>query len=246
MRSTRSAFAAIALALLTLPAVAHAQTEIAWADSELLSGSVIDGEVLLDIGEAGVYPLVVIDEPRVAPPRFQLDGTVRYEDVAGVAYLEMWVVLEDNSRYFSRTLAKKGLSGYLTGSSESRPFSLPFELGDDGPSPASLELNVVTEGSGRVWVGPITIVPSATGATDPATTVEASTVEVTTTTLDIASPTSATLAAPVPEPDSTNGWWWLLPVFALGGLVAVIGRRRQTGRRVEEQRRMDLIDSTRS
>ncbi len=94
--------------VVTAPLVARAQSEIDWTSSEPLTGTVVEGDLFVEVDEGGVYPLVVIDEPGVQPPRFQIDGSVRHEDVVGTAYFEMWTVLPDGSRYFTRTLAESG------------------------------------------------------------------------------------------------------------------------------------------
>lgn len=161
---------AVVVFLVMVPATALAQSEISWSGTEPLSGEVVDGELLLDVSDAGSYPLVVIDDPDVGPPRFSVDTTIRHEEVAGVAYLEMWTVLEDGSRYFTRTLADSGPLAYMTGSSVDRPASLPFELGQGGPAPASLEINLVTEGSGRFWIADLTLVPSEDASSEPTST----------------------------------------------------------------------------
>jgi hypothetical protein len=232
--------------LVSMPAAAAAQTEIDWASGDPLSGTVVDGELLLDIEEPGVYPLLVIEEPGVGPPRFTLDGTIRYEEVAGTAYLEMWTVLADESRYFTRTLAESGPLGSMRGTSDTRPLSLPFELGEGGPVPDRLEINLVTEGSGRFWLGPLTIVPieSDTGTTE--TSVAPSSVaSVTTLAPTTTGPVTPTVVALGTEPDDPS----LLLVVAVivlaggfGGTAWLAARRR---RLAAEQRRLDAMDSIR-
>jgi hypothetical protein len=234
--------------LLTMsPVTAWAQSEISWSGTEPLNGVVVDGELFLDVAGAGSYPLVVIDDPGVAPPSFSVDTTVRHEEVEGVAYLEMWTVLEDGSRYFTRTLADSGPMAYMTGSSDDRPISLPFELGEGGPIPASLEINLVTEGSGRFWIADLTVVPAdnASGETNstatPATTAAANTNDPqVTTSLATATPTDVTGTG-----GSGTFWFWSVAALVVAGAVGfwwqTVRRRRQ-----EEQRRMNAIDSLNS
>jgi hypothetical protein len=156
------------LAVVGLASPAWAEGQVTWTESEPITGSVVDGDLHLTIESAGVHPLLVLDEPGVAPPRFALEGTIRHQDVEGTAYLEMWVVLPDGGRYFSRTLAEAGVLASMTGTSDARPFALPFELGEDGPTPSRLEINLVTEGAGEFWISPLTVVggsaPSGGGA----------------------------------------------------------------------------------
>jgi len=217
--------------MLPVPLVALAQSEIDWTSSEPLTGEVVEGELFVDVSEGGVYPLLVIDEPDVRPPRFQIDGTIRHEDVVGVAYLEMWTVLADESRYFTRTLADSGPLGSMTGTSEQRPFSLPFELGEGGPVPVRLEINLVTEGSGRFWVGPLSILPS--GA-EPTTTTPTPTTSETT---DTSGNGDAAGGA---------GLWWGLGALLVVGATTFGWLRSVRRRRAEEQRRMNAMDSLRS
>lgn len=230
MRDLRRGIMLILLAfLVAAPLVALAQSEIGWTSNEPLTGTVVDGELIVEVDEAGVYPLLVIEEPEVQPPQFQIDGTVRYEGVVGIAYFEMWTVLPDGSRYFTRTLADSGPLQFMTGTSEERPFSLPFELGDGGPVPTRLEINLVTEGSGRFWVGPLSIAP--TGA-EPATTVATS---------------DATVSTEVEGEVDTSGLWWGVGALVVVGVaVSFVWLRSIRKRRAEEERRMNAMDSLRS
>jgi len=47
-------------------------------------------------------------EYRPQSSMYVVRGRVQYNDVEGVAYLEMWNVMPDGSRFFSRTLAEQG------------------------------------------------------------------------------------------------------------------------------------------
>jgi hypothetical protein len=91
-----------------------------------------------------------VDSPPVAGDQYAITGTVAYEGVEGVAYLEMWSVFPDGSRYFSRTLDERGPLAKLSGSSPARPFALPFFLQPDSARPMRLEVNVVLPAGGRV------------------------------------------------------------------------------------------------
>jgi hypothetical protein len=217
--------------VLATPLVALAQSEIDWTSTEPLTGEVAEGELFVEVSGEGLYPLLVIEEPNVQPPRFQIDGTVRHEDVAGNAYFEMWTVLPDESRYFTRTLADSGPLGSMTGTSEQRPFSLPFELGEEGPVPIRLEINLITEGSGRFWVGPLSIVSSSA---EPATT---------------AAPpitSDATNSIGDDETEETSLWWGLGALVVVGASASFAWLRSIRRRRAEEERRMSAMDSLRS
>jgi hypothetical protein len=99
----------------------------------------------------GTYALTVFTAPKVAADGYAVSGEVRYDDVQGQAYLEMWSVFADGSRYFSRTLAAGGPQGILTGTSDWRPFGLPFYL-NGAAAPERLEINAVLPGPGTVSV----------------------------------------------------------------------------------------------
>jgi hypothetical protein len=156
----------------------------------------------------------------------------------------MWTVLDDGSRFFSRTLAEAGPLASMTGSSAERAFSLPFELGDGGPTPSSLEINLVTEGSGRFRISGVTVVADG-GVGDTPTTVA----EPALTTEAAATPTS-TLQEPVTTGEASSGeasstrLVLAVLVAAVGGSVIFIRANRR--RRDAERRRMDVMDSMRS
>jgi hypothetical protein len=84
-------------------------------------------------------------------------GKIRYNQVEGDAYLEMWNVLPDGSRYFSRTLAPSGTMGIITGSSDWRAFELPFNLMETRPKYVLLEINVIMSGKGMIELSPMVI-----------------------------------------------------------------------------------------
>ena len=96
--------------VVSAPMVARAQTDIDSTSNQPLTGEVVDGDLFVEVSEGGVYPLLVIDEPNVQPPRFQIDGTVRHENVVGTTYFEMWTVLPDGSRIFTQPLPSPGRS----------------------------------------------------------------------------------------------------------------------------------------
>ena len=101
--------------------------------------------------------LWTLDAPGVAKPAHALRGTVRHHDVRGTGYLEMWTRYGDQERYFSRTLATEGPLRNLTGSSEWRPFTLPF-FGAAGRHPTRIDVNLVLPGAGSVELGGMTLV----------------------------------------------------------------------------------------
>jgi hypothetical protein len=254
MRRTLALVAVVAGAMsVAAPAVAGSQ-QMNWTEASPLSGTIDGSDLVLDIAEAGTYPIVAVDHPAVGPPRFSVDATIRYSDVIGGAYLEMWTVLDDGSRYFTRTLADAGPLALMTGTSDPRPISLPFELGEEGPTPARLEINLVTSGRGKFWLGPLRFlaeapVTSTTGATE--TTAAPITAPPTTATAPVtAAPTATTTpsATTDSQPAASEGRGGVQAVLVAvvagaAGLSAYAVARNRRRRQAAEQRRMDAIDS---
>jgi hypothetical protein len=79
-----------------------------------------------------------------------VSGKVRYNDVEGDAYLEMWNHMPDGSKYISRTLADFGPMRQIQGTSDWRTFELPFYLMELKPESVTLEINVVMPGKGTI------------------------------------------------------------------------------------------------
>ena len=132
--------------------------QINWATSAPASGQVVDGNAQVSAdGSGGLFPLIAVDAPDLGRVGFSVRGRVRYSDVAGSGYLEMWSVFADGGRYFSRTLGAEGPMAVVTGTSDWRPFELPFFLEGAAP-PSRLEINVVLPGSGTVEIGPLEVV----------------------------------------------------------------------------------------
>ncbi|MHC4574632.1 MAG: hypothetical protein ACYS76_10960 [Planctomycetota bacterium] len=110
-------------------------------------------------GEARTFAVLSMREPGITASSYAVTGKVRYEDVEGAGYLEMWNHFPDGSKYFSRTLADSGQLQSLQGSSDWRSFALPFHMGEGTDMrPVELELNVVLPGRGTVYLGPLELV----------------------------------------------------------------------------------------
>ncbi|OFW63628.1 MAG: hypothetical protein A2135_02730 [Actinobacteria bacterium RBG_16_67_15] len=136
---------------------------VSWEDTTPLSGAVEpgaapDGAAALRLTGPGTHPLIVLDDPGV-DGEYVITGMVSYEGVTA-GYLEMWSVFGE-SRYFTRTLAESGELGVLRGDSEWRPFALPF-FAAPGMAPTSLEINLVLDGPGTVWIGPLGVAGATT------------------------------------------------------------------------------------
>lgn len=101
--------------------------------------------------------VLTIDRPPIAGPRYALTGQVRYDEVQGTGYLELWNVFPDGSRFFTRTLGDTGPMMKLQGTSGWRPFTLPFDA-TGAPHPTRLVVNIVFQGRGAVYLGPLQLV----------------------------------------------------------------------------------------
>jgi hypothetical protein len=91
-------------------------------------------------------------------------GEVKYENVKGDGFLEMWNYFSPlkpgmfEGQYFSRTLGQSGEMGKLSGTSNWRPFTLPFDRTGGNSKPTRLEINVILPSQGTVYLGPIKLV----------------------------------------------------------------------------------------
>jgi hypothetical protein len=133
--------------------------QIDWSTTAPLSGHVEDGAVVVRAGDrGGVFPLTAVEGPAISGEGYAVVGEVRYSGVAGRAFLEMWTVFPDGSRYFSRTLDDEGPLAGMTGESDWRPFELPFYLQGSTP-PERLEINAVLPSAGEIRIGPLQVVP---------------------------------------------------------------------------------------
>ncbi len=71
---------------------------------------------------------------------------IKTEELENKAYLEMWCRLPGKGEFFS-----KGLHHAVTGTNDWASCEIPFYL-KKGQSPDLLKLNLVAEGSGRLWI----------------------------------------------------------------------------------------------
>ncbi len=104
------------------------------------------------------FPLVVLDGLSPTMNTFAVEGQVKYWNVEGDAHLEMWTILPDGGRFFSRTVAEDGPLQKISGSSDWRAFSLPFNVSGQLPEHVKLEIRVFMPGAGIIDISPLRIV----------------------------------------------------------------------------------------
>jgi hypothetical protein len=97
-----------------------------------------------------------IDHPEVKSHFYTIRGRVKYRDVTGQGYLELWSKFGPSGEFFTRTLADAGPMQVMSGTSDWRDFELPF-LAEAGMRPARLTVNVVLPGEGTVQIKSLTI-----------------------------------------------------------------------------------------
>ena len=110
--------------------------------------------------------VLTVERPKITAKAYAIRGRVKYADVEGKGYLEMWSFFPGGGRYFTRTLAGSGPMRGLRGSSAWREFVLPFQVKDAAGAPQKLVINVVLPGKGKVAVGPMRLVQYE-GGEDP-------------------------------------------------------------------------------
>jgi len=116
--------------------------------------------------------LVVLPQPGISSPVYALKGMVRHEDVEGDAYLQMNNDFGDIGVFFSKGLAASGPMGKISGSSEWRPFILPFyaNQGDQAAgetlAPVEVTLALHLPGAGTVAIRDVKLYQYA-GDEDP-------------------------------------------------------------------------------
>src|SRR5688500_2139218 len=113
------------------PATAPSERGIKW----------IKQDVTLPEG-GGVVRVLDLKDPKVTHASYAIRGQVKYTEVKGKAYLEMWSHFPDGSFFFSRTLDTSGPMGQLQGTSDWREFVLPF-FSQPGKFPSKIEVNIV-------------------------------------------------------------------------------------------------------
>ena len=128
----------------------------------------IDGKTGLRIANTNATALYVrlltITNPAVTKTLYGVVGEVRYDNVSGDGYLEMWNFFPPlkpggpEGQYFSRTLDTTGEMGKITGTADWRPFTLPFNRTGASGAPTRLEINLFLPGRGTVYLSSLKLV----------------------------------------------------------------------------------------
>jgi hypothetical protein len=113
--------------------------------------------------------LIELTEPGISSSVYALKGMVRYENVQGDGFLQLDSHFGESGTFFTKGLATAGPMARITGTSDWRPFALPFfaNSGDqaDGasPLPENLSLSLFLPGSGTVSISDVELYQYARG-----------------------------------------------------------------------------------
>jgi hypothetical protein len=104
--------------------------------------------------------VLTIEQPKITTDFYAVTGEVRYVNVEGDGFLEMWSHFGETAAYFSRTLGVTGPMAKLTGTSDWRAFMLPFDAKGASSRPSKLVVNVQLPGKGSVFMRDLKLVQS--------------------------------------------------------------------------------------
>lgn len=134
---------------------------------EVPEGVSIDFVADAGVDGGGALRIVNQNQTPVRVMLFEVDGLnaenstleyaamLRSEGLTGMAYLEMWVYLGENS-YFSR-----GIDKHVAGTSQWLACDTPFFLNEPGAVADRAELGVALEGAGTVYIDNVVLAPRA-------------------------------------------------------------------------------------
>ncbi len=108
--------------------------------------SVVDDAWRLDAQQTQTVQLFELHNPEVGPGAMFYHADLRTEEFDGRVYLEMLCRFPGRGEFFSR-----GYSDALSGTTDWRPRQTPFLLTEE-VKPDLVRLNLVVEGTGRVWI----------------------------------------------------------------------------------------------
>ena len=141
----------LALFLLTAP--------LAFADGN--AKPILDGMVTVENDPTeGKTETILTLEHHPTTSRYVVRGLIRYRDIERHSYLEMWNVMPDGRRYFSRrpVVVEGNIFSTRRSSGGWQQFELPFNLMGTKPSLVTLEINVIMPpGKGTIELSGLTI-----------------------------------------------------------------------------------------
>lgn len=157
----KHSLAALTLVLVSLPTHAEELVKAVSLSEEPLTITAAPGE--------HTHLLIELPEPGVSSPVYALKGMVHYEDVRGDAFLQLDNHFGTSGTFYTKSLAPTGPLRKITGSSDWRPFVLPFHAnsGDQADGklllPEKLTLSLYLPGSGTVSVAEVGLYQYANG-----------------------------------------------------------------------------------
>ncbi|MCI0378792.1 MAG: hypothetical protein L0215_14385 [Gemmataceae bacterium] len=128
-------------------------------NAALLQDKDADGPVVQITGVAGrptIATVLAVHKPNVPSHLYQVGGRIKYENVEGDGYVEMWSFFPDGGQYVSRTGDPSGPMGALMGTSGWRDLVLPF-MSKPALLPERIEVRVILPGKGKVFIAPLTL-----------------------------------------------------------------------------------------
>ena len=107
------------------------------------------GSLRVDATEPMIVPLFEATDVSVENAALIYQASLQTADLKGQTYLEMWVRLPGKGEFFSRGL-QRPLSGTMSWATVATPFFL-----EAGQKPDLIRLNLVVNGTGKVWIDDI-------------------------------------------------------------------------------------------
>lgn len=236
-----SAIAFVALPLVILHAAPEEKgavlRKISWSEVPLPTGATRqdkpgDSPTLLvkhDGAKVLQLPLWKLEKPGITKKCYALRGKVRYKDVSGIGYFELWNEFPPAKpggpapRYFSRSLAETGPFSRITGSSDWREVFIPFDASEAPEHPQTLELNLSLPGAGEVEVTSLVLMQ-----------------------FDNAEAMWGTIVTGAASPSGVHGYG-TRTIALVAGIVCLLGifvwAWARKGRHVAEARRMKAMDA---
>ena len=113
-----------------------------------------DGWVV-DSTEEQTIRLFEVQEPQAEQCLITYRARMKTDGLAGRAFLEMWCRLPGRGEFFS-----KGLNQTAKGTTDWASYEIPFYL-KKGQRPDLIKLNLVVEGTGKVWLRDVQLLKTA-------------------------------------------------------------------------------------